>query len=85
MGFVALLAYSTLHGPRYRAEICMSFNGRTNCRTVTAKSEAAALRAGAENACADLTSGVTNTMECVASQPQSIRWLQRPDTGNRAR
>jgi hypothetical protein len=59
----------------------MAFNGHTNCRTVTAKSEAAALRAGAENACADITSGVTNTMQCQAAQPQSVRWLQRPDMG----
>lgn len=76
--FVALLAYSTLHGPRYRVEVCMTYQGRSNCRTVSAKSEAAALRAGAENACADIASGVTETMGCDASEPHSVRWLSRP-------
>ncbi len=78
--FVALVAYSTLHGPRYRAEICMAYQGRSTCRTVSAKSEQAALRSGAENACADIASGMTDTMRCDQSQPQSVRWLQRGDS-----
>ncbi len=47
VAFIALIAYSTLHGKNYRAEICMSFNGRQACKTVSAKSETAALRSGA--------------------------------------
>jgi hypothetical protein len=77
--FLGLLAYSTLHGPRYRVEICMADEGRSACRTVSAKSEQAALRSGAENACADIVSGVTETIRCDSSQPKSIRWLNRPD------
>jgi hypothetical protein len=79
VGFLALIAYSTLHGPRYRVEICMSYQGRSACKTVSAKSEPAAVRAGAENACADISSGVTDTMRCEQSEPQSIRWLQHPN------
>ncbi|MBV8553778.1 MAG: hypothetical protein JOY54_20960 [Acidobacteriaceae bacterium] len=56
----------------------MSYQGRSACRTVSAKSEQAALRAGAENACADIASGVTDTMRCQDSTPQSVRWLERP-------
>lgn len=78
VGLFALIAYATLHGPRYRVEICMAYAGQTACKTVSAKSEAAALRAGAENACADISSGVTDTMRCQQSEPQRVRWLQRP-------
>ena len=78
IAFLALIAYSTLHGPRYRVELCMSYQGRSACKTVSAKSEQAALRAGAENACADIASGVTDTMRCNQSEPQSVKWLQRP-------
>ncbi len=56
----------------------MTFNGRINCRTVSAKSQEAALRTGAENACADLTSGMTNIMRCQQSEPQNVRWIERP-------
>jgi hypothetical protein len=78
IGFLGLMLYSTLHGPRFRVEVCMDYQGRTNCRTVNAKSEAAAVRSASENACADIASGVTDTMRCDASEPKSVRWLNRP-------
>lgn len=78
MAFIALLAYSTLHGPRYRVEVCMTYQGHSACKTVSAKSEEAALRSGRENACADISSGVTDTIRCQNSDPQSMKWLARP-------
>ena len=57
----------------------MAYQGRTNCRTVSAKSEQSALRSASDNACADIASGVTDTMRCQQSQPQSVKWLQKPD------
>jgi hypothetical protein len=56
----------------------MAYQDRSACKTVSAKSEEAALRSGAENACADIASGVTDTMRCEQSEPQSVRWLARP-------
>lgn len=75
---VALIAYSTLHGPRYRVEVCMAYQGRSSCRTVSAKSEQAALRSATDNACADIASGVTDSMRCEQSEPQRVKWLNRP-------
>ncbi len=57
----------------------MSFEGRDACKTVNAHSEAAALRSGMQNACADISSGVTNTVKCESSEPKSVRWLARPN------
>jgi hypothetical protein len=78
IGFVALLAYSTLHGPRYRVEVCMTFNGQSICKTVNAKSEAGALRSATENACADISSGVDDTIRCQNTLPASVKWLKKP-------
>lgn len=78
IAFLALVAYSTMHGPRYRLEACMIYDGHTACKTVSAKSESSALRAVAENACADIASGVTDTMRCEQSEPQKVKWLERP-------
>ena len=80
--FVALVAYSTFHGPRYRVEVCMAANGQSVCKTVSGKSEEAAMRAGITNACADIVSGVTETMRCEQSQPKSLKWLERPSEGH---
>ena len=73
-----MIAYSTLGGPRYRVEVCMFFGGRFNCKTVSGRSESAALRGGVQNACADIASGVEDTMACEGSEPKSVRWLQLP-------
>jgi hypothetical protein len=56
----------------------MAYEGRSACRTVSAKSEAAAIRAGSDNACAEIASGVTDTMRCLAAEPKGVRWLHRP-------
>jgi hypothetical protein len=56
----------------------MAYQGRSACKTVSAKEEANALRSGTENACADIASGVTDTMRCQQTPPQRVRWLERP-------
>jgi hypothetical protein len=78
VAFLVLVLYSTLRGPRFRVEACMAYQGRTACKTVSARSEQAALRSAAENACADIASGVTDTMRCEQSEPVRLKWLERP-------
>ena len=57
----------------------MSFGGRETCKTVKAKSEESALRSGIQNACADISSGVTDTVRCEKSEPKSVLWLAHPN------
>jgi hypothetical protein len=56
----------------------MTYNGRSTCKTVSAKSDNAAVRAGVSNACADIASGVTESMGCERTEPTSVKWLQKP-------
>ena len=79
VGFLTLLVYSTMHGPRYKVDVCMTFNGQTVCKTVKAKSEEFALRGARENACADISSGVDDTIRCQNTEPKSVKWLQKPE------
>jgi hypothetical protein len=79
IAIAVLIVYSTVHGPRYRVEVCMAYQGRSACKKVAAKSEEAALRSGMENACADIASGVTDSMNCTQTQPQRVTWLARPN------
>lgn len=72
LGFIL---YSTLGNARYRCEVCMSYEGRSACRTVAAATQAQALRTATENACADIASGVTATLQCERAAPVSVRWL----------
>lgn len=78
IAFIALVLFTTLEGPRFRVQVCMSFGGREACKTVKAKSEEAALRSAIQNACADISSGVTDTVSCEKSEPKSVLWLAHP-------
>jgi hypothetical protein len=61
---------------RYRVEVCMEFQGRTACRTAAAATEQGALRTAQDNACALISSGVTDTMQCgTYTRPTSVKWL----------
>ena len=81
IAFVALvlivLVYTTVGNARYRSEVCISFQNRTACRTAAAATEAQALRTATENACAQIASGVTDSMACENTAPQSVKWLAR--------
>lgn len=79
VGFVvavlAVLVFTTMGTNRYRCEVCISFHDRSACRTAGASTEAQALRAASENACAQIASGVTDSMACEATPPESVKWL----------
>lgn len=65
-GFVV---YTSLQSGGVRCEVCMTFDGRQVCRTVEGATEEEALGGARNNACALLTSGVTNTLACERGTP----------------
>jgi hypothetical protein len=76
LAVIAFLAYSSLHIAKYRVEVCVNYQGRTECRTASADSQDHALRSAQSNACALLTSGVTEVMQCEHADPTSVKWLE---------
>lgn len=73
---IGVLVYSTMSLAAHRVEVCITFNGRTSCRTASGSSKDFAQRAATTNACAELASGVTESMACDASPPSKITWLK---------
>lgn len=74
---LGIIAYSSMNLARYRVEVCMGYNGRTNCRTASGSSEDFALRSAKTNACAGIASGVTETIGCEGATPEKVTWLKR--------
>ncbi len=74
LAIVAVIIYSTMNLSRYRVEVCMQFNGRTSCRTTSGSTEEFALRTAMQNACAEIASGVTDSIACEHSQPVRVTW-----------
>jgi len=70
-GVGGFVVYSSLRLGGVRCEVCVEFAGASACRAVDAPSEPEALAAARTNACAQLTSGVTNMMACERAEPRS--------------
>jgi hypothetical protein len=75
VGVLAFLIYSSMHLAKYRAEVCIAYNGRTECRTASADTREHAARTAQSNACGLIASGVTETMQCEHLDPTSVKWL----------
>ena len=73
---IGMVVVSTFRQDRVRCQVCVSFNGRRDCRTASATNQQEAVRTAVANACAQLASGVTQTTQCENTQPDSIDWLR---------
>src|SRR2546430_6701526 len=80
VGFLVLMGYivySSLGLSKFRCEVCMEFRGGTACRTALGSTREEAIRTAADNACAQLTSGMTDSMSCTQTPPKSINCKER--------
>jgi hypothetical protein len=69
IAFMALVIYRSLHAAGYRCEICITFDGRAACRTVDGPTELEARASAINNTCAQIASGVTDSMACERTTP----------------
>ena len=70
------IALSTFGSQPFRCRVCITFNGRRDCRTASAKTREQAERAAATTACAQIASGVSESSQCENTPPDSVDWLQ---------
>lgn len=71
LAIAAVLVYQTLGVASATCEVCMSYQGQQQCRTVSAASEEEARQGAILNACAFISSGVTDSMACQRGKPVS--------------
>jgi len=69
LALIGFVVYSSLRVGGVRCEVCIDFEGRQACRAVDADAEADAHQSAVNNACAQLASGVTQTMACERTPP----------------
>jgi hypothetical protein len=70
--FIAAMFFATQRESAVQCELCMEFGGRTACRTASAADRDAAVRGAITTACAMLSSGVTQGLECDRTPPRSL-------------
>lgn len=72
----AYIVYSSFHTARYRVQVCLSYQGASACRIAEGRTPSEALRAAHDNACAQITSGVTGTLGCQNTPATSVTFLK---------
>ena len=71
---VGALIYFAMSGQTAAAcEVCIEFNGQTQCRSAKAATKPEAIRTATDNACADLASGMNESMSCGRTTPKSTK------------
>jgi hypothetical protein len=70
--FLGAMAYSTFGNTKEHCEVCVTFNGRTNCGNSASTTREQAERAATDLACNGLTSGMTELMQCQNSPTRTI-------------
>jgi hypothetical protein len=70
--FMALVVYRSFYVAGYRCETCIEFRGSSACRTVEGPTEREAHAGAINNTCAQLSSGVTDTMACERTVPLKL-------------
>ncbi len=73
---LGVIIYSSMNLAGHRVEVCITFNGRSNCRTASGSSEEFARRTATTNACAEIASGVTESIACEQTEPTKVTLLK---------
>jgi hypothetical protein len=73
---LGVIVYSSLNLAKHRLEVCIQFNGKTNCKIASAVSEQFAQQTATSNACGEIAFGVTETVACEHSPPVRVTRLK---------
>jgi len=74
LAVMALIVYSTLGLAQYSCEVCMTYQGRTNCSKASGTTPEEAQRTATDTACAPISGGMTDSIECSNTPPDKVDW-----------
>jgi hypothetical protein len=66
------LLYSVMRATKNTCEVCITYHGRTKCRSASGTTREEAIKTAAENACGFLASGMTESIQCTNTPPTSV-------------
>lgn len=74
LSVLGIVVYSTLNLQEFSCEVCITFHGRTNCARAAGTSMEEAQRTATDTACAPITGGMSETIACSNTLPDSVNW-----------
>ena len=70
---VFLVVLGALRSREAACEVCIEFRGRTACREALGPTHEDAVRTATDNACAFLSTGMTDSVACQNTPPVRVR------------
>lgn len=74
---VALFFYMSTASATQECDVCMEFNGRSNCATAAGRTAAEATETAQSTACGPIASGMNETIACGNRPPVSVQCRAR--------
>lgn len=73
---LAVILYLSMSLSQFTCEVCMEFQGRRNCATASGTTKEEAIRVATDTACATISAGMTESIQCSRTPPASITWRE---------
>jgi hypothetical protein len=74
VGALLLIIWASASLGGVTGEICITYNGLTECRVASGSTEEEAIRTAADMACSALASGMTERINCQSTPPSRVTW-----------
>ncbi len=68
---VVIVIYGSFQVSNFECTVCIEFEGREACRTVTGQSREEGLQSAVNNVCALIAAGMTDSIRCSRTPPKS--------------
>jgi hypothetical protein len=76
-GVIAWIIYSSIGTQAYSCEVCVEFNGQTQCRSAAGATRDEAVKTAVSVACATLAQGMEQSIRCEQTPPKSMNCKDR--------
>ncbi|MBT3341554.1 MAG: hypothetical protein HN712_27030 [Gemmatimonadetes bacterium] len=75
VAILTALVWSTMSLRQHTCEVCVTYNGKTNCAVASGTTREEAVRSATTTACGPISSGVTQVIQCGNTSPDKVTWL----------
>jgi hypothetical protein len=73
IALLGMIVYFSMGLAQYTCEVCVTFNGRTQCRTASGADKETAMQTAHDNACAYLIASKTDGFLCGQANPTQVK------------
>jgi hypothetical protein len=74
---IGIVVYRSMTIAQYECDVCLTFKGEQACRTAASGEKKAAVESAVTSACGTLASGMTESIRCQNTPPDSVTCRQR--------